>query len=103
MRGPAVFCLNPSSDKSLTGLDGADLGRYTVDPASLEQIKSDSVRPGGVACRVGAWRPSHSLGARHELQLTLTEFPDPGGRATYFRLRDLAGAVDDELLGSGRR
>jgi hypothetical protein len=103
MRGPAVFCLNPSSDKSLATVDGSDLGRYTLDPASLEQIKSDSVRPGGVACRVGAWRPSHSLSAKHELKLTLTEFPDPGGRATYFRLRDLAGAVDDELLGLGRR
>ena len=31
------------------------------------------------------------------------EFPDPGGRSTYFRVRDLAAAVDDELLGLGRR
>jgi hypothetical protein len=28
----------------------------------------------------------------------LTEFPDPDGKATYFRLRDFRGAVDDELL-----
>ena len=30
--------------------------------------------------------------------LSLTEFPDPDGRATYFRLRDFGVAVEDTLL-----
>jgi hypothetical protein len=34
---------------------------------------------------------------------TLTEFPDPVGKATYFRLRDYAVAVDDELLAGRAR
>ena len=97
MRGPLVFCLNPSSDKALASQDGADLGRLTLDPTSLEDAKDDSVRPGGGACRVGVWAPNSGTAGKHDLRLLLTEFPDPGGRAVYFRLRDPAAAVDDEL------
>ncbi len=32
------------------------------------------------------------------MALILTEFIDPTGVATYFRLPDLTGAVDDELM-----
>jgi len=32
----------------------------------------------------------------------LTEFPDPEGRATYFRIRDFSVAVDDELMAGER-
>ena len=103
LRGPMVFCLDPASAKGLEAWDGADLSRITLDPASLgEPLPSDAVRPGGLACRVRAWKPSFDLSARGDLELTLTEFPDPGGRATYFRLRDLSVAVDDELLGVGK-
>lgn len=36
--------------------------------------------------------------------LKVTEFPDPEGKATYFRLDDLSVGVPDELLsGSGDR
>jgi len=101
MRGPLVFCLNPSADKVLAGLDGADLGRFTLDPASMEVVPDDSVRPDGVACRVGAWKPDHSLGPKPPLRLRFTEFPDPGGLATYFRLRDLELATSDELSIAG--
>ena len=38
-----------------------------------------------------------------DLNLVLTPFPDPEGRATYFRLPDLSVAVDDELLSGARR
>ncbi|MCU0874875.1 MAG: hypothetical protein MUE50_21300 [Pirellulaceae bacterium] len=37
-----------------------------------------------------------------DYELTLTEFPDPEGKATYFRLRDLSGAVHDELSRGGK-
>lgn len=98
MRGPLVFCLNPAQRQDLARLDAADLGRYTLDPGSLELVRDDSVRPGGVACRAGAWIPGYGTKSQHDLQLLLTEFPDPGGRATYFRLRDFTAAVPDEIL-----
>jgi hypothetical protein len=47
---------------------------------------------------VGAWKPGYGTAANPDLQVVLSEFPDPDGRATYFRLRDLSVAMDDELL-----
>jgi len=99
MRGPVVFCLNPAQHERLAKLDGADLGRITLDPESLgEPVADDSVRPGGVACRVRAWKPGYAVKRPGDLTLLLTEFADPGGKATYFRLQDLSVAVDDELF-----
>jgi DUF1680 family protein len=99
MRGPLVFSLNPKPYPKLAEMDGADLGHITLDPTSFgEPVASDAVHPGGIACRVKAWKPGFSLAKQGDLDLTLTEFPDPNGRATYFRLRDDSVAVDDELL-----
>jgi hypothetical protein len=47
---------------------------------------------------VQAWKPGFGLSAKADYELTLTEFPDPQGKATYFRLRDYRVAVPDELL-----
>jgi hypothetical protein len=102
LRGPLVFAWNPSSDPATAALDAADLGRYTLDPRSLELVPDDSVRPGGVSARVGAWKPGYGTAAKHDLRIVLTEFADPGARATYFRLRDMAPAQPDELLGPQR-
>lgn len=96
-RGPLVFCLNPAQHRQLEGVDAADLGRFSLDPQSLEAVPDSSVRPGGVACRAGFWKPGYSTGPKPELTLLLTEFPDPGGAAIYFRIRDLSAGVDDEL------
>lgn len=99
LRGPQLFCLNPAQNPELAELDGAGLGYLALDPKSLgAPIRNDAVRPGGLGCRVSAWKPGFGLGARADYELTLTEFPDPEGRATYFRLRDYRVAVDDELL-----
>ena len=101
MRGPQVFCLNPAQDPELATRDGVELGYLALDPASLsDPVASDAVRPGGIGCRVKAWKPGFGLSPKADHELTLTEFPDPEGRATYFRLRDFAVAVDDELLAS---
>ena len=40
---------------------------------------------------------------RRTPRFLLTEFPDPDGRAVYFRLQDLSAGVKDELLGPGER
>ena len=98
MRGPMVFCLNPAQHPDLNKQDGADLERLLIDPSSLKLVADDSVRPGGMGCRVGMWRSSFGLGGKADYELTLSEFADPGGRATYFRLREPGMAVDDGLL-----
>lgn len=98
MRGPLVFCLNPAQNPDLAELDGTELGYLALDPASLgEPVASTAVRPDGIGCRVQAWKAGFGLSRATDHELTLTEFPDPEGKATYFRLRDFAVAVDDEL------
>ena len=99
MRGPQVFCLNPAQNPVLAKLDGTELGYLAIDPASLgTPVPSDVVRPGGLACKVSFWKPGFGLGNKADYELTLTEFPDPDGKATYFRLRDFSVAAEDELL-----
>ncbi|MCX6927126.1 MAG: glycoside hydrolase family 127 protein [Verrucomicrobia bacterium] len=99
MRGPQVFCLNPAQNPALAKLDGTELGYLAIDPASLDTpIRSDAARPGGLACKVSFWKPGFGLANKADYELTLTEFPDPEGKATYFRLRDISAAVEDELL-----
>jgi hypothetical protein len=43
------------------------------------------------------------LAAKADYELILTEIPDPGGKATCFRLRDFSAAVQDELFTLGSR
>jgi hypothetical protein len=62
-----------------------------------DPVPTAAVRPDGLGCRVQAWKPGFGLSLKPDYELTLTEFPDPEGKATYFRLRDFAGAVHDEL------
>ena len=100
-RGPQVFCLSRSRNKDVKGLDTVDLRLLVLDPASIEgPIPDDTVRPDGVACRVKAWRPGVFYPHNPpDLELTLTEFPDPDGEATYFLVPNPADErlVDDEL------
>jgi len=104
MRGPQIFCLNPAQNAELAKLDGTDLGYCALDPTSLtDPVPSDAVRPDGLGCRVQAWKPGFGIGKKADFTLTLTEFPDPEGRATYFRLRDFSVAVNDELLSGQTR
>jgi DUF1680 family protein len=99
MRGPQLFCLNPAQNPALAKLDGLELGYLALDPASLaDPVANSALRPGGLGCRVQAWKPGFGIGKQSDFALTLTEFPDPDGKATYFRLRDFSAAVDDELF-----
>jgi hypothetical protein len=98
MRGPLVFCLNRARHEKLADMD---LRLITIDPVSLEgPLPDDAVHPGGVACRLRAWGPGRWYPhAPTDLELTLSEFPDPGGEATYFKVPNphADGLRDDEL------
>lgn len=101
MRGPQVFCLNPAQRDDLKPLDGIELSRLILDPSTLTLVRDDRVRPGGVGCKVKGWKPSFGMATPpHQLEITLSEFPDPEGRQTYFSLSDLKPAVADELFRS---
>lgn len=96
MRGPIVYCL--SSERN-NGLSGVDLRKITIDPLSLEgPTKDDIVRPDGLKCRVRAWSDGRNLKQSPDLNLYLTEFPDPTGEAIYFFVPSLDIAVHDELM-----
>ena len=103
MRGPLVFCLNRDRHKSVDL--PKDLRTLMIDPTSLDgPVPDDSVRPDGLACRVRAFRPGgQPPSTKAELALVLTEFPDPGGEATFLLVPEHAAPepVDDELIGLG--
>jgi DUF1680 family protein len=103
MRGPLVFCLNRDRHKD-AGLP-KDLRTLVIDPTSLAgPVPDNIVRPEGLACRVRAFRPgSQPPAVKADLELLLTEFPDPGGEATFLLVPDPAAPelLDDELLGLG--
>jgi hypothetical protein len=99
MHGPQLFCLNRARHPELKEID---LRLLVIAPQSLEgPVADDSVRPGGLAFRVKAWKP----GGWYPLEeprftLTLTEFPDPDGEATFFKVPNPGDSrfVADELL-----
>ena len=99
MRGPVVYCLNPDRN---SGLEGICLRDITLDPSSLSPpAKDDTIRPGGAVCHVRAWSPQRSLDQPTDLDLLLSEFPDPGGCEVYFRTVGTEITVDDELIVPG--
>jgi hypothetical protein len=101
LRGPVVFCLSRTRHKELAG---ADLRLLTLVPSSPEgPVADDSIRPGGLACKVQAWGPGAWYPhAKPDRALLLTEYPDPSGEATYFHVPNPRGAelVADELVQS---
>ena len=102
MRGPVLFCLNPAkdNDSKLSQLTPAELERILIDPSSLQgPFADESVRPRGMAYKIGAWFEGHGMSSgKHDLELFLTEFPNPDGKSTYFNLADQKNTVDDELI-----
>lgn len=98
MRGPVVYCIGTANNAEL--LKKCDTPNDLIlDPASLGTPVSDtSVRPDGVKVSAKAWPPKSETKDAAPLDLVLTEFVDPSGLTTYFRLPDLAKAVDDELI-----
>jgi hypothetical protein len=99
MHGPQVFCLNRTRNPELKDID---LRLLVIDPQTLEgPVADDSVRPGGLAFRVKAWKPGGWYPFEEfAYTLTLTEFPDPDGEATYFMVPNPNDSrfIADELL-----
>ena len=99
LRGPLVFCLNRNQG---TSLKDTDLRLLTLRPDSIEgPMPDDTVRPGGMACKVrcwppGAWYPVEPA----KLEFTLTEYADPAGEATYLHVPNPNATrfVEDELV-----
>ena len=96
MRGPVVYCINPDRNP---GLGGMCLRDITLDPSSLsEPERDDAIRPNGTACRLRAWSPDGDIDGPTDLDLVLSEFPDPDGQEIYFRTASADTAVEDELI-----
>lgn len=96
MRGPVVYCLSAERN---TGLgSGVDLSEITIDPSSVEgPMRDDTVRPDGLKCSLRAWRGECDSKQQPDLDLHLTEFPEPSGEAVYLiPSKDIA--IDDELI-----
>ncbi|MDB4582046.1 hypothetical protein N9164_02730 [Draconibacterium sp.] len=104
MRGPVIYGLNLDKNPEATANGKRaynDLRRILLDPETIGEPESDdSVRPGGTAVRIKAWRENYSgkLDRKHEFTLKLTEFPDPGSQFIYFKIPDYSIEVDDELV-----
>lgn len=84
-----VYCLNLDANPEAT-LNGKrtfhDLRRLLLDPPTLAgPLPDDSVRPGGTAFQIKAWREDQSglADVPHQFTLKLTEFADPGGELIY--------------------
>jgi hypothetical protein len=98
MCGPRVFCLNP---RRTEGLQEKNLDDVTIAPDTLRGPETDdSVRPGEQIIRVrGNRNVPFAPGPKFPLDMVLTAFPDPGGRATYFHvLRMGQVGKHDELV-----
>ena len=98
MYGPRVFCLNRARN---TALQGEDLRLITIDPASLQGPFPDGESDGtGLVFKVNAWRAgSWYPHAATDWELTLTEYPDPGGEAIYFSIPSPQdGSITEDAL-----
>ena len=85
MRGPVVYCFNPQRN-----VEGPAPDALTIDASRIGAVRrDDSIRPNGAACDI-------ALGGGRKA--SLTEYPDPGGQAIYFRAAPGAKTVADELI-----
>jgi DUF1680 family protein len=117
MRGPLLFCLNPSRNKNVAS---SDLRQLFINWETLKEPVADhSIRPNGMKALLGGklLRVTDFAPAKPDTSLELTEFIDggqpdgaakswaieerDGPQATYFRVPNLSDArfEEDELLG----
>jgi hypothetical protein len=60
-------------------------------------VSACPLRRDGIACRIRVWGPRSSTAAAADLNLLLTEFPDPTAEAAYVLTPKPKAAVVDEL------
>ncbi len=96
MRGPLVYGLSAQKNPALEGVVLRDL---TLDPRSVQDVARDtSVRPDGTSVKARAWKPGSNLAGATDVEVMLTEFPDPSVAEIYFRAPKSFKGVNDELL-----
>ena len=108
MRGPIVYTLNPEFNLGIKRISPQTYHRITIDPDTLAVTPSKMLD--GVAyhaCTVKGWWPGsiqhRSLDlsespAQTNMEFTLTEFADPGGVRSYFKIAPGFDEIrDDEL------
>lgn len=96
MRGPLVFGLNPARHPQPGQLD---LRNLALDPDSLEVAVTNEPM-----IRARGWSFGRDYAIQPpDLDLELTEYPDPGIEAVYFKVPDpkAVAFVDDELTTPG--
>jgi len=102
MRGPMLFCLNPERQKDF---DPEIMRLMWLDPTSLKLSgKDNSIRPNGLTCEAKFWNPNnYNAAGKANIKLTLTEYADPGCKATYFLVPNpgVDSLTDDELIEFG--
>ncbi len=111
MRGPLVFCLSPSRQAAKYsvyaghGANAEEVQRTAVEAIANTKfdwttlsgpVPDPTIRPDGVALQVRAWGPTSDRTKPADLTLSLSEFIDPTGQATYLPADPKLG-VDDEL------
>jgi DUF1680 family protein len=103
MRGPMVYSFSRASNPSVDPKKNKtfqNLGKMTLDAMSVSLVADSTVRTDGTSCGIGAWRAGFgSNSGKHDYELKLTEFADPEGVVTYFRLPEynIVDVVEDEL------
>jgi DUF1680 family protein len=103
MRGPLVYCFSRAANPDVDAkrdMSIPALEKITLDPSSLSLSVDTTVRANGTACTVKAWKPGFGFNSgKPDFELRLTEFADPEGIVTYFRIPEYshAGVVEDEL------
>jgi DUF1680 family protein len=95
MRGPVVYCAGTNANNNVLKQEPMDL---MIDPTTLgEPVADTSVRPRGLKVTAKAWAPGTAGQGPATLDIVLTEFVDPSGIATYFRVPDQTKLFEDEL------
>ena len=100
MRGPLLFGLDPTQEKSLEHSSAADLGRLIITPQMVTSlpVSSNSARSNGIGCNLKAGSKIWAMDNPGNLDLLFSEFTNPNIRCTYFKSPNLSQAVDDELI-----
>jgi DUF1680 family protein len=102
MRGPLVYCFSRGAnpDVAKRNMSIPALRKITLDTVSLSLSADSTVWVNGTACTVKAWQPGFGYNSgKPDFELRLTEFTDPEGAVTYFRIPEYSntGIVEDEL------